>query len=119
MTVPARISLYLLVFIVCWFPDIVVYVVSVYVNAEYFVLMGISYTLLLQGQGFFNVLVFGLTNQKFRQLLKNLGPLKSAAFILLSPILMLPLFAVAITKWRQAENAETSYLIQWEEEEDQ
>jgi len=57
----------------------------------------IAYSVLLQSQGLFDALVYGITNKQFRAFYE--GKLKFAIFILLlSPLIVLPAIVFAIVK---------------------
>jgi len=92
-----RVSLYLFVFFICWSLDLVTFAIRYFSpNCQPFGLM-IAYSVLLQSQGLFDALVYGITNKQFRAFYE--GKLKFAIFILLlSPLIVLPAIVFAIVK---------------------
>jgi len=96
LALPFRISLFLLVFIVCWVMDIVQFLTSVFFNRPKFTLL-LAYSVLLNLQGLLDCLVYGITNKSLRKLYYG-RPLFFVCILFLSPILVFPAFVHYLRK---------------------
>eukprot|EP01113_Clastostelium_recurvatum_P040038 TRINITY_DN6183_c0_g1_i2.p1 TRINITY_DN6183_c0_g1~~TRINITY_DN6183_c0_g1_i2.p1 ORF type:complete len:336 (-),score=29.44 TRINITY_DN6183_c0_g1_i2:77-1084(-) len=82
-----RVAMYLLVFVVCWTPSMTSYFIQYWSKCVIFPLVLVSEAL-LQLQGAFDCLVYGLTNKQLRSHYSN--PLHGLLTFLFSPILIIP-----------------------------
>jgi len=91
-----KISLYVLIFIACWAPNIVFY--SLLYFADVCPPFGLLVTsnILLQSQGLFDCIVYGLTNKRFRG---RFYGLKGFAFAASTPFLVIPVLCVRAFKY--------------------
>jgi len=101
LSLPFRISLYLLVFFVCWGLDITQYLVITFYtkdthNTAIFTLV-VAYNVLLMSQGTLDVLVYGLANKEMRKsYTERLG--FCFALLFLSPFLVIPCMFKAVRR---------------------
>jgi len=64
-TISRRLTLYIIVFIICWLPDVVQHFVSLFTTCSFFPLM-ILQNILAPSQGFWNFWVYSFTNKVVR-----------------------------------------------------
>jgi len=104
LSLPFRVSVYLLIFLVCWSLDLVQFVLSYTTpNSERDYIILVIYSILLQSQGAFDCIVYGLSNKELRnqhalfiETWGKLGPLLMTIFVLLCPLLVIPTFIARI-----------------------
>jgi len=102
ISLPFRVSVYLLIFLLCWSLDIVQFILGKFKTQEVmlnFVIL-VTYSFLLQAQGALDCVVYGISNKEFRKQYtiymtkwgKN-GTVYMIIFVLISPLLVLPALA--------------------------
>jgi len=85
-----RVTLYLLVFVICWFLDIIAFLISYGTNCIPFGLT-LIYSILLQLQGLFDALVYGFSNRELIRQYKDEKIYVIFLHILVSPVVLIPL----------------------------
>jgi hypothetical protein len=91
ISVQMRVILYITVFFICWSPDFIChfFIYALKCTPLFFPTV---YSVLQQLQGFFDSLVYGLTNKELRSYYTKKGCLRSVGMVLASPFLVLPCF---------------------------
>lgn len=101
LSLPFRVSVYLLIFLLCWSLDIVQFILSKMksIDAETDFIILVVYSALLQLQGAFDCIVYGLSNKELRNQHSlfieewgKWGPVIMTVFVLMCPILVIPTF---------------------------
>lgn len=109
LSLPFRISLYLIVFFLCWSLDVTQYaILSFKPDAHIFPLI-VAYNIMLMSQGALDALVYGLTNKEMR---KNYSEKLRFCFILLtfSPVLVIPcMLSTTLRKKIEKANKRSEY----------
>lgn len=83
--IPSRLLLYILVLFVCWIPDILVYSFEEEIPVESRPVVLVIVNGLVELQGFFDCIVYGLTNKEFR---RNYEGIEGLVRALLAPLLL-------------------------------
>jgi len=108
LSLPFRISLYLIVFFVCWSLDITQYLILSFNEDAHIFPLIVAYNIMLMSQGTLDVLVYGLANKEMR---KNYTEKLCFCFTLLifSPLLVIPCMFSGVRRRIQNSNRRSEY----------
>lgn len=100
-SVSMKFSFYLLVFLICWLPDLLYYIlVSIFPHCRIFI-ASVVFNSLLSLLGFLDALVYGFTNRRLRDRFSLYHPKRAilwTAILIFSPILVLPAFIAKVVQ---------------------
>jgi hypothetical protein len=100
-----RFTAYLLVYLVCWLPNVVSGLIDFFLPHCHIFILVVLYNFCLNSQGFLNCLVYGFTNRKIKEHFWGSGKawLKALLGFFWSPFLLLPIFILFIIRKIRAE----------------